>query len=145
MKDIEQTIKEVEDALSGSMAKAGHDYKLSLNGLKDMALADALELLKHMNGLSVSLAQSNAVNKYLNDQVDVLENRLKDKRKKGKWTQISMANGNHSYKRCSCCYYVCNGWDIETGIAYDFCPNCGAEMQNGDTNREHKEDGEQDG
>ena len=44
--DREKVIVEIEDALSGNLAKAGHVYKLSLNGLKDKALIDALALLK---------------------------------------------------------------------------------------------------
>jgi len=46
MPDREKVIVEIEDALSGNLAKAGHVYKLSLNGLKDKALIDALALLK---------------------------------------------------------------------------------------------------
>lgn len=43
---IENVIIEIEDALSGNLAKAGNVYNLSLNGLKDKALTDALSLLK---------------------------------------------------------------------------------------------------
>ena len=46
MTDREKVIVEIEDALSGNLAKAGHVYKLSLNGLKDKALTDAVALLK---------------------------------------------------------------------------------------------------
>ncbi len=46
MTDMEKVVVEIEDALSGNLAKAGHVYKLSLNGLKDKALTDALTLLK---------------------------------------------------------------------------------------------------
>jgi hypothetical protein len=45
MPDREKVIVEIEDALSGNLAKAGHVYKLSLNGLKDKALKDALALI----------------------------------------------------------------------------------------------------
>ena len=44
--DREKIIKEIEDALSGNLAKAGYVYGLSLIGLKDKALTDALALLK---------------------------------------------------------------------------------------------------
>jgi len=43
---IENVIMEIEDALSGNLAKAGNVYNLSLNGLKDKALTDALSLLE---------------------------------------------------------------------------------------------------
>ena len=46
MTDMEKVIREIEDALSGNLAKAGHIYGLSLVGLKDKALTDALALLK---------------------------------------------------------------------------------------------------
>ena len=45
----ENVIMEIEDALSGNLAKAGNVYNLSLNGLKDKALTDALFLLKEQN------------------------------------------------------------------------------------------------
>ena len=51
MTDREKVIVEIEDALSGNLAKAGHVYKLSLNGLKDKALTDALELLKEQEAV----------------------------------------------------------------------------------------------
>lgn len=44
--DREKVITEIEDALSGDLAKAGHVYRMSLNGLKDKALKDAIALLK---------------------------------------------------------------------------------------------------
>ena len=44
--DREKVITEIEDALSGNLARAGHVYRMSLNGLKDKALTDALALLK---------------------------------------------------------------------------------------------------
>ena len=44
--DIEKVVAEIEDALSGNLAKAGYVYKMSLYGLKDKALTDALALLK---------------------------------------------------------------------------------------------------
>ncbi len=46
MTNRERVIREIEDALSGNLAKAGHVYVLSLVGLKDKALTDALALLK---------------------------------------------------------------------------------------------------
>ena len=46
MHDRENVISEIEDALSDNLAKAGYIYGLSLNGLKDKALTDALALLK---------------------------------------------------------------------------------------------------
>ena len=49
MIEREKVITEIEDALSGNLAKAGHVYKLSLNGLKDKALIDALALLKEQD------------------------------------------------------------------------------------------------
>ena len=91
-------------------------------------LNDALDHLKKRNGLVMSLKQSNSVNEYLNQQIEVLENQLKGKKKKGHWSNISTVKGE-TYKRCSCCFYVCNGWDIETGVEYYFCPNCGADMR----------------
>ena len=45
MPDMEKVITEMEDALSGNLAKAGHVYRMSLNGLKDKALKDALDLI----------------------------------------------------------------------------------------------------
>ena len=51
MPDREKVIVEIEDALSGNLAKAGHVYKLSLNGLKDKALIDALVLLKEQEAV----------------------------------------------------------------------------------------------
>ena len=47
----EKVIVEIEDALSGNLAKAGHVYKLSLNGLKDKALIDALAMLKEQEAV----------------------------------------------------------------------------------------------
>ena len=44
--DREKVIREIEDALSDNLAKAGHIYGLSLVGLKDKALTDALAMLK---------------------------------------------------------------------------------------------------
>ena len=44
--DRKKVITEIEDALSGNLARAGHVYRISLNGLKDKALKDALSLLK---------------------------------------------------------------------------------------------------
>ena len=44
--DMEKVIREIEDALSDDMTKAGYIYRLSLVGLKDKALTDALALLK---------------------------------------------------------------------------------------------------
>ena len=60
--------------------------------------------------------------------------------KKAKWKAVHYIRkeGTKTFKKCTCCGYTCNGWDIETGIAYDYCPNCGAEMQNGNTNRDSK-------
>ena len=49
--DSEKVIVEIEDALSGNLAKAGHVYRLSLNGLKDKALIDALALLKEQEAV----------------------------------------------------------------------------------------------
>ena len=50
MPDREKVIAEIKDALYGDLAKAGYVYKLSLNGLNDKALTDALVLLKeHKN------------------------------------------------------------------------------------------------
>lgn len=46
---IENVIMEIEDALSGNLARAGRVYNLSLNGLKDKALTDTLFLLKEQN------------------------------------------------------------------------------------------------
>jgi 4-hydroxy-3-methylbut-2-en-1-yl diphosphate synthase IspG/GcpE len=48
MADREKVTIEIEDALSGNLAKAGHIYRMSLNGLKDKALKDALDLLKEL-------------------------------------------------------------------------------------------------
>lgn len=76
----------------------------------------------------------------LNDALALLKEQ--PEKKTGKWHSVLYIGSNKELKRCTCCDYLCNGWDIETGIAYDYCPNCGAEMQNGDTNREYKE-GEQ--
>ena len=44
--DKEKVIREIEDALSDNLAKAGHIYGLSLVGLKDKALTDVLALIK---------------------------------------------------------------------------------------------------
>ena len=63
--------------------------------------------------------------------------------KKGRWRSNFYISKDKELKVCTCCHYECQGWDGETGVAYDYCPNCGAEMQNGNTNREYK-DGEQD-
>jgi len=49
--DREKVIVEIEDALSGNLAKAGHVYKLSLNRLKDKALIDALAMLKEQEAV----------------------------------------------------------------------------------------------
>ena len=49
--DREKVIVEIEDALSGNLAKAGYVYKLSLNGLKDKALIDALAMLKEQEAV----------------------------------------------------------------------------------------------
>ena len=63
--------------------------------------------------------------------------------KKGRWRKSLHLSSQKYYMICTCCQYECQGWDGETGVAYDYCPNCGAEMQNGNTNRDYKEDGEQ--
>ena len=47
--DREKVITEIEDALSGNLARAGHVYRMSLNGLKDKALTDALAMLKEQD------------------------------------------------------------------------------------------------
>ena len=49
--DREKVIEEIEDALSCNLAKAGNVYKLSLNGLKDKALIDAMALLKEQEAV----------------------------------------------------------------------------------------------
>ena len=46
MPDREKVIREIEDALSDDISKAGYIYGLSLVGLKNKALTDALALLK---------------------------------------------------------------------------------------------------
>ena len=58
--------------------------------------------------------------------------------KRGMWINRHYIRDNKDYKVCSCCAYVCMGWDGETGVTYDYCPNCGAEMRNGNTNRNKK-------
>lgn len=55
--DRKKVIVEIEDALSGNLVKAGHVYKLSLNGLKDKALIDALALLKEQVPIPVKDVQ----------------------------------------------------------------------------------------
>lgn len=49
--DREKVITEIEDALSGNLARAGHVYRMSLNGLKDKALTDALAMLKEQEAV----------------------------------------------------------------------------------------------
>ena len=49
--DREKVIIEIEDALSGNLAKAGHVYRMSLNELKDKALKDAIALLKEQEAV----------------------------------------------------------------------------------------------
>ena len=49
--DKEKVITEIEDALSGNLARVGHVYRMSLNGLKDKALKDALTLLKEQEAV----------------------------------------------------------------------------------------------
>ena len=73
----------------------------------------------------------------LNDALELLK---EQQPKKAKWKAVHYIRkeGTKTFKKCTCCDYTCNGWDIETGIAYDYCPNCGAEMQNGNTNRDSK-------
>ena len=76
--DREKIIREIEDALSDNLAKVGHIYGLSLVGLKDKALADALFLLNEQKGLMLALEQSNAVNEFLNAEVERLNGLLKE-------------------------------------------------------------------
>lgn len=69
---------------------------------------------------------------------------LKEKQpKKGRWRKSLHLSSQKYYMICTCCQYECQGWDGETGVAYDYCPNCGAEMQNGNTNRYYKKESEQ--
>lgn len=46
MPDRKKVIREIEDALSDDISKAGYIYGLSLVGLKNKALTDVLFLLK---------------------------------------------------------------------------------------------------
>ena len=56
MNDREKIITEIEDALSGNLAKVGYVYRMSLNGLKDKALKDVLAMLKeHEHGETFSV------------------------------------------------------------------------------------------
>lgn len=48
--------------------------------------------------------------------------------KAGKWITVKHLPQNIEFKRCICCDYLCAGWDYETGMTYDYCPNCGAKM-----------------
>ena len=132
MQDLDMTIKAWEIFRDSNPYEICHGKEF--RAIKDpeycmgQMIADTLEHLKKRKGLVMSLKQSNSVNKYLNQTIEVLENKLKGKKQKGHWSNISTVKGD-TYKRCSCCFYVCNGWDIETGIEYYFCPNCGADMR----------------
>lgn len=48
--------------------------------------------------------------------------------KVAKWITVRYIPQNIEFKRCTCCDYLCMGWDGETGVEYDYCPNCGAKM-----------------
>ena len=62
--DRENVITEIEDALSGNLAKAGHVYRMSLNGLKDKALKDALALLKEQEAIEPKKTDSPEESEY---------------------------------------------------------------------------------
>ena len=34
-------------------------------------------------------------------------------------------------KKCPHCFYICQGFDGETGIEYQFCPECGENLRHG--------------
>ena len=53
--DRETVIREIEDALSDNMAKAGYIYRLPLVGLKDKALTDVLALLKEQEAVEPTI------------------------------------------------------------------------------------------
>ena len=70
---------------------------------------------------------------------DALELLKAEQEKKGKWKTVHYLSYLHDFKRCTCCGYICQGWDGETGVVYNYCPDCGAEMENGDINRKRAE------
>lgn len=107
--DMEKVITEIEDALSGNLAKAGHVYRMSLNGLKDKALKDALALLKEQNGLMLALEQSNAVNVFLNAEVERLNELLKEQE-------------TVTHYHCNCTYCGKDWW-TDDGFP-SVCPFC---------------------
>lgn len=55
MTDREKVVREIEDALSDNLSKAGYIYGLSLDGLKDKALTDALALIDTQYKLIIEL------------------------------------------------------------------------------------------
>ena len=69
--DREKVIREIEDALSDNLAKAGYIYGLSLVGLKNKALTDALELLKEQDKIIQNILQEKA--NELNDKLTTLQ------------------------------------------------------------------------
>ena len=69
--DREKVIREIEDALSDNLAKAGYIYGLSLVGLKNKALTDALELLKKQDKIIQNILQEKA--NELNDKLTTLQ------------------------------------------------------------------------
>lgn len=64
MPDREKVIEEIEDALSGNLAKVGNVYRMSLNGLKDKALTDVLALLKEQEAVEPEKFMDGQVERY---------------------------------------------------------------------------------
>lgn len=106
--DREKVVKEIEDALSGNLAKVGHVYKLSLNGLKDKALADALSLLKEQEVVSAYWADDTG--HWIEGDRDGIDPHTR--------TTGEMIDTF----RCSWCGFY-QYWKTP------FCPNCGAKMK----------------
>ena len=101
-----------------------------------MADIDGLinELVDHIE--SALAVDSDYVDCVRTDTLQTVVGLLKEKQpKKGKWKTVHYLSYLRDFNRCTCCGYICQGWDNETGVTYDYCPNCGAEMENGDTNR----------
>ena len=96
------------------------------------------ELVEHIE--SALAVDSDYVDCVRTDTLQTVVGLLKEQQpKKGKWKTVNYLSYLRDFKRCTCCGYICQGWDGETGVVYNYCPDCGAEMENGDINRKRAE------
>lgn len=102
-----------------------------------LLVRDALELLKEQNGLMLALDQSNAVNGYLNAEVERLNWLLKEQEAKtGHCVSVNdgdvVAIDNDGFPERACFCSECKKYLIasdEYAVYGRYCPFCGAKME----------------